>query len=113
MSNKAEVKVVVEYIIELPGDIMVAKVDDYVNNELDEGADSNKIKKRTVTDLAFAERPGIVERFQSLYQAADLAESMADPENLAGGDIKERLEAIHPVLSGALDAIDEANEEEE
>jgi hypothetical protein len=113
MSNKAEVKVVVEYIMEIPADIMVAKVDDYIANELDEGADSNNIKKRTVTDVAFAERPGIVDRYQALYQVMDMVETLTDPESLAaGGDPKEKIESIYPIVSTVLDQVGEDEEEE-
>jgi hypothetical protein len=112
MSNKAEVKVVVEYIIELPADIMVAKVDDYIANELDEGADSNNIKRRTVTDVAFAERPGLVDRYQALFQVVDMVETISDPSNSNGEDAKEKLDTIFPLVSNALDQVEEEEEEE-
>ncbi len=108
--EQSEIKVTVEYIIKAPADIMVSQVDEYVQDALDDGADSKVIKARIVTDLAFAERPGIVERMSESLAVLNRIEMLTDPEN-QDPSTPFKVEDIHPFVSTFLDKVEEEEEE--
>ena len=110
--EQAEIKVTVQYIIKAPADIMVAQVDEYISDALDDGADSKTIVTRVITDVAFAERPGIVERMNESLQVLNRVEMLTDPEN-QDPNAPFKAEDIYPVVSAFLDKIGDAEEEEE
>ena len=108
--ENAEIKVVVEYLIKIPADIMVIKVDDYVKDQLDDGADSTTIVSRRITDVAFAERPGIIERMNEALEVLNRVEALTNPENQDKTD-PMTLEDIHPFVEEFLDEVDAENGE--
>lgn len=110
---KAEARVVVEYIIELPADIVVSKVDAFIKNEIDEGADSENIKSRIVTDVAFAERPGIVEKYKAVYQALDLVEGLLDVSKDKDTGAEATIEAMRPIVTEIMDQVSDEEDEED
>lgn len=106
----SEIKVTVEYIIKAPGDIQVGQVDEYVNDALDDGADSKNIRARAITDIAFAERPGIVERMNESLAILNKVEMLTDPEN-QDPESPIKPEDIYPVVSSFLDKVEEEEED--
>ncbi len=82
----SEARIVVEYIIEMPDDIMVSQVDDFIKNEIDEGADSNNIKNRIVADVSFIDGAGIFDKYhiakEALENIADVIRSEGDVETI-------------------------------
>lgn len=111
--EQSEIKVTVQYIIKAPGDIMVAQVDEYINDALDEGADSKSITARVITDVAFAERPGIVERMNESLKVLNQVEMLTDPAN-QDPNAPVKVDDIYPLISDLLDKIsDEESDEEE
>ena len=110
--EQAEIKVTVEYVIKAPADIMVAQVDEYINDALDEGADSEHMVSRIITDVAFAERPGIVERMNEALKVLNNVEIMTDPDNQHPENPVKTSE-IYPMVSAFLDVIGEVDESED
>jgi hypothetical protein len=110
--EQSEIKVTVQYIIKAPGDIMVAQVDEYINDALDEGADSKSITTRVITDVAFAERPGIVERMNASLKVLNQLEMLTDPAN-QDPNAPIKVDDIYPMITELLDAIEDEDDEEE
>lgn len=110
--EQSEIKVVVEYIIKAPADIMVSQVDEYLNDTLDDGADSKHIISRIITDVAFNERPGIVERMTEAINVLSRIEVMTDPDNNQNPETRTKPEDIYPAVSALLDVIGEVEEGE-
>lgn len=108
--NASEIKVTVEYIIKAPGDIQVAQVDEFVNDALDEGADSKSIKGRVITDVAFAERPGIIDRMNESLSILNRVEMLTDPDN-QDPDAPLKPDDIYPVVSSFLDKVGDGEED--
>lgn len=110
--EKAEIKITVEYLIKIPADIMVVKVDDYIKDQLDDGADSENVISRRITDVAFAERPGIVDRMNEALQILNRVEAMTNPDNQ---DPEEpmTLEDVHPFVEDFLDKVEDEEGDEE
>lgn len=108
--KQAEIKVTVEYIIRAPGDIQVAQVDEFVNDALDDGADSKCITARAITDVAFAERPGIVERMNESLAILTKVEELTDPEH-QDPEAPLKPEDIYPAVSAFLDRVDDEESE--
>ncbi len=109
--QQAEIKVTVEYIIKAPADIMVAQVDEYVKDALDDGIDSKAIVARVITDVAFAERPGIVERMSESLAVLNRVEMLTDPENQDPAS-PFKAEDIYPFVSTFLDKVSDEEEAE-
>ena len=110
--EQAEIKVTVEYIIKAPGDIMVSQVDEYVNDALDEGLDSKSVIGRVITDVAFAERPGIIERMNKSLAILNRVEMLTDPSH-QDPDSPFKVEDIYPAVSAFLDEVSDEEDEEE
>ena len=99
---KSEAKVIVEYIIDMPVDIQVNEVDNFISNALDDN-DPNTIRSRVVTDISFAEHPGLVERYQRMEAVLQELESMTEPGTTKRVDPQEE---IYPLVKGTLDSFD-------
>lgn len=99
---KSEAKVTVEYIIDMPDDIQVNEVDDFISNALDDLTDSKIIRSRMVTDVSFAENPGIVERYQKMEAVLEELEGMTDPSATKTADAMD----IYQMVKGTLDGLE-------
>ena len=108
--EESEIKITVEYVIKSPADIMVSQVDEYLNDALDEGADCKHIVSRIITDVAFAERPGIVERMNEALKVLNHVEMMTDPDN-QNPESPTKAADVYPIVSGLLDVIGEDEDE--
>jgi len=106
---KSEVRVMVEYIIEMPSDIMLTKVDDFIKNEIDEGADSENIKGRTITDVAFAEQPGIVDQYHIVKGALDMVQGVIETNKDNAG---EAMESIKVLVDQAIEEVGDDEDED-
>jgi len=113
MSETNEVRVIVEYVLDLPQDIQINHMDAFINNTLDEGSDAESIKSRIITNVDIVERSDMAGSNKDMFQALEVVETLSNPENTGAVDldeINEVMKKIHEISSGTLNDMD--NEED-
>ena len=105
--NNSEVKIMVEYLIDLPKDIQVSKVQNYLEGCLDEGGDSESVKSRIILDIEFMEQQGIIDSNIEMAETLGQLEGIGDDESINDDD---KLTLMKSLTKTMLDKIEKKEE---